>query len=61
MDDHLLSVDRGQKSISMFQSLYHNICNVDNTVLAVTPKRGENNSLLKQTEYFLKAFNQRPK
>lgn len=46
MDDHLLLVDRGQKSISMFQSLYHNIYNADNTVLAAISKTGERYSLL---------------
>lgn len=61
MDDPLLSVDRRQKSISMFQSPYQNICNVDNIALAVISERGGRYSLLKQTEYLLKALNQRPK
>lgn len=47
MDDHRLSVDRGQKGISMFQTLYHGICNVDNTVLAVVSEKGEGHSLPK--------------
>ena len=45
----------------MFQSLHHSICKVDNTVLVVVSETGERYSLLKWTEYFLKAFNQRPK